>query len=468
MEETVNKVLIDYSNFLTHKVTTFKKNSNICAIISYVFEIDDSEVFDKSITYLDNSNTSFFFQNNLEEYRFCAFNSILSINENGKERYAKIEKRLKSNFPFVSSNLENYADENFPLFVGSMKFTVEHSDDVWKNFNDSDWFIPEFVVYEKESKVRVIYNCYYDSTFSSTVNQKKLRSYLMKLIEANGPSEYKLPQIRVINGNSPKEKKKWTHDINYIKDLISDNEIDKLVLSRKIEIVLAEKPTSFQIIKSLIEKQKNSFLFLFKNGSETFFGASPELLFTIKNKTLFTEALAGTAPISDNIEENKNLESILLSSEKEINEHKTVVDHIESVLNNFCSEVELSNDVGVKKFNTIQHIWTPIIGKLQSNYSIFQIVEKLFPTPAVCGAPKESALNYIKKIEEHKRGLYSGIVGWFNLNYNCEFSVAIRSGVISDKKLYAFAGCGIVEASKPETEFAETNLKFNTLLSLFK
>ncbi|HRI48128.1 MAG TPA: chorismate-binding protein, partial [Ignavibacteriaceae bacterium] len=185
-------------------------------------------------------------------------------------------------------------------------------------------------------------------------------------------------------------------------------------------------------------------------------------------KTLFTEALAGTAPISDNIEENKNLESILLSSEKEINEHKTVVEHIESVLNNFCSEVVLSNDVGVKKFNTIQHIWTPITGKLQSNYSIFQIVEKLFPTPAVCGAPKESALTYIKKIEEHKRGLYSGIVGWFNLNYNCEFSVAIRSGVISDKKLYAFAGCGIVEASKPETEFAETNLKFNTLLSLFK
>ncbi|MDP3830263.1 MAG: chorismate-binding protein, partial [Ignavibacteriaceae bacterium] len=78
-----------------------------------------------------------------------------------------------------------------------------------------------------------------------------------------------------------------------------------------------------------------------------------------------------------------------------------------------------------------------------------------------------AAQTIIKKIEEHRRGLYSGIIGWFNLNNSCDFAVAIRSGVINEKKLTAFAGCGIVDASKHETEFEETNLKFNTLLSIF-
>lgn len=467
MEELINKVVSGYSDFLTAKVSTFKKNQNISSILSYVFEFPIDSVFSKAIYLLDGIEKSFFFKNNSDNYQLCAFNSIVSIKENGKERFARIEKRLKSNFPFISSNIENYSNHNFPLFVGGMKFTVEHSDDVWSQFEDSVWHIPELLIYFNNQKVYMIFNALYDVSFSPSTHQKKLRFYLNQLVNIELPTEYKLPKVRIINGNTPKEKKKWSQQVNEIKDLINDNEAVKVVLSRRIEIVLVEKPTVYQLINSLIEKHNESLIYLFKQSNQIFFGASPEMLFSIKDKTIYTEALAGSAPRSSETSIDSNFEVELLTSEKEKNEHSTVVDFITTVLKEFCTELKFDPELKVKKLKTIQHIWTPIEGSLKSNTSVFSLLEKFFPTPAVCGTPKEAAHVIIKKIEEHHRGLYSGIIGWFNLNNSCDFAVAIRSGVVNEKKLTAFAGCGIVDASKPETEFEETNLKFNTLLSIF-
>jgi menaquinone-specific isochorismate synthase len=467
MEELINKVIVGYSDFLTAKVSTFKKNQSINSILSYVFEFPIDSIFSKSIYHLESVDKTFFFKNKRANYQFCSFGSILSIIENGKERFARIEKKLKSNFPFISSNLENFNDHNFPLFVGGMKFTVEHSDEVWNKFEDSTWHIPELIIYDSNDKIKLIFNAFYDSSFSPSIQQKKLRSYLNQLIDIKLPTEHKLAKIRVINGNTPKDKKKWSQQVNEIKDFIQNNEITKVVLSRKIEIILTDKPTSYQLINSLNEKHQESLIFLFKQSNQIFFGASPEILFSIKDKTIFTEALAGSAPRSTDDNIDSNFEIDLLSSTKEINEHTAVVDFITSVLSDFCSELKFDKELKVKKLNTIQHIWTPIEGSLNNNKSMFLLLEKFFPTPAVCGTPKESAQSIIKRIEEHNRGLYSGVIGWFNLNNSCDFAVAIRSGVVNEKKLTAFAGCGIVEASNPDTEFDETNLKFNTLLSIF-
>jgi menaquinone-specific isochorismate synthase len=85
----------------------------------------------------------------------------------------------------------------------------------------------------------------------------------------------------------------------------------------------------------------------------------------------------------------------------------------------------------------------------------------------VCGIPKEKSLQLIREIEEFDRGLFSGLIGWFNCKGDGEFSVSIRSALIKDKQIYAYAGCGIVEGSKPAEEFQETILKLKPILSLF-
>jgi len=99
---------------------------------------------------------------------------------------------------------------------------------------------------------------------------------------------------------------------------------------------------------------------------------------------------------------------------------------------------------------------------------MLHLLKELFPTPAVCGLPKETASHLIKKMESYRRGLYSGIIGWFNFNDEGEFAVAIRSALSTNNKLHAFAGCGIVEDSDPESEYKETELKLKTIMSLFK
>ncbi|MGE5438824.1 MAG: chorismate-binding protein, partial [Bacteroidota bacterium] len=98
---------------------------------------------------------------------------------------------------------------------------------------------------------------------------------------------------------------------------------------------------------------------------------------------------------------------------------------------------------------------------------IFAIMEGLHPTPAVCGVPQADAMNVIKKMEDYHRGMYAGIVGWFNFKKEGEFAVAIRSALLKGRKLYAFAGGGIVEGSDPAAEYKETELKLKPILALF-
>ena len=138
-----------------------------------------------------------------------------------------------------------------------------------------------------------------------------------------------------------------------------------------------------------------------------------------------------------------------------------------SVIDNFGENITLSERPSVKRLKNIQHLLTKIAGDLKPDTSAMNILRELHPTPAVCGFPKDAALNLIKKIENQRRGLYSGIIGWFNLNNEGEFAVAIRSAVTYGNKLVAFAGSGIVEGSEPDAEFEETEMKLKPILSLF-
>ena len=121
----------------------------------------------------------------------------------------------------------------------------------------------------------------------------------------------------------------------------------------------------------------------------------------------------------------------------------------------------------VKKLPNIQHLQTSVTGILKSKDDIFKIVSSLFPTPAVCGIPKDQSLKMIEKTEAFDRGLFSGIIGWFNADNYGEFFVTIRSALVKGNKLYAYAGCGIVDGSDAKEEFEETQLKLKPILSLF-
>jgi len=152
---------------------------------------------------------------------------------------------------------------------------------------------------------------------------------------------------------------------------------------------------------------------------------------------------------------------------KNIKEHQCVINFIEDAIAEYATKITSDKNPQIKELSNVHHLYTKIRAKLNSKTDTFRLLESLYPTPAVCGLPKLKAMNAINEIESFDRGLYSGLIGWFDLSLNCEFAVAIRSALYKNGKLYLYAGAGIVKESDPEEEYSETELKFKTILNLF-
>jgi menaquinone-specific isochorismate synthase len=217
----------------------------------------------------------------------------------------------------------------------------------------------------------------------------------------------------------------------------------------------------------LNQKYPTCINFLIKSGGSIFFGSTPELLAQFSDNQFFTEALAGSIKRGDNLNDDKRYENELFQSKKNKVEHDAVTNYIISSLKDFLEDIDINSKPVIKKLPNIQHLQTAIKGTLKPDKNIFEIISALFPTPAVCGIPQDKSLQLIREAEDFDRGLYSGLIGWFNCKGYGEFSVAIRSSLINNNQMYLYAGCGIVEDSDPTEEFEESKLKLRSILSLF-
>jgi isochorismate synthase EntC len=117
------------------------------------------------------------------------------------------------------------------------------------------------------------------------------------------------------------------------------------------------------------------------------------------------------------------------------------------------------------KLPSVQHLYTPLLGRVADGGSILDLVEQLHPTPSVGGYPREAALELIREAEQLDRGWYAGPVGWLDERGEGEFAVALRSALVHGSAASLFAGCGIVADSDPEAEYAESRLKLKAVLS---
>jgi menaquinone-specific isochorismate synthase len=270
-----------------------------------------------------------------------------------------------------------------------------------------------------------------------------------------------------VKGNTPKEKKKWIATVKEAVNTLENDELSKVVLSRNIEIKLSNDLNLNYALKKLRVLNPESSIFAYHSGKSTFFGASPERLAKFEDYKIEIDAIAGSISRGKTEEQDKKLEADLLNSSKDIAEHKFVLDYILKSISKIVESVEYDPVPGIKKLHNIQHLCVPVTAKLNQEASIFDILDIIYPTPAICGTPKEKAVAQIKKLEDYKRGMYSGFVGWLNFSGEGEFAVALRSAVLKGEKLTAFAGCGIVADSNAEKEYEESELKLKTILSLF-
>lgn len=442
---------------------TIKENT-LLSIVKPIDKINFRSLLNK----VQKGNDIFFFSERASEaITILGISSMFDITIYGADRVSKTAETINN----VERNfINNWNDYNLslPLFVGGMKFAVNESDELWNEFSDSDWFIPKFLFIGLKNKFYLAYNFSGKSFHDRRCEEELKRAYNLSALVDESIKPEKINGIISTNKDSIEEKINWNEKVKLALRKIEAGEVQKIVLSRQIEFELEKSGNISRIVEKLAERYPQCYIFAYGKNGSIFFGASPEKLAKISNGWAEADALAGSISRSDDPIEDDNLAQALLSSEKNLEEQQVVVSFIVDSFSKFCDEIIYEDKPIIRKLPNIQHLWTPIKAKLNTPKSIFAILEEIHPTPAICGVPWTSALYSIKEMENHSRGLFSGMVGWFNFNMEGEFAVAIRSALMKDRLVYAFAGCGIVKGSDPDSEFEESELKLKPILSLFE
>ncbi len=243
-------------------------------------------------------------------------------------------------------------------------------------------------------------------------------------------------------------------------ELINTGNLDKLVLATR-QLLLLRKPLDpLKLLIRLRVQQANSCRFLWqKNKDESFFGASPERLISLKQNHLLIDALAGTAKKDDDGKE-------LLSSSKDLREHHFVVNSIVEQLLRKGINSSYQSQPRLMTQGHLIHLHTLIQAYVEDKLPL-ALVEALHPTPAVAGLPLNKSLSWLRVLEPFERQTYASPIGWIDKNQNSEFRVAIRYGNMTRNRLQLFAGAGLVKGSTVEGEIQEVALKFEVLRNQF-
>ncbi len=455
-----------FFNELNKNNTNDSKKKNL---FSFAYQIETIN-FELLISNLQQSSITFFYwQKPDENQTIIAIDSLLQFEEYGEKRTELSQKQIEKWKNDYFSNLNQFDLDCIPLFLGGMKFSPEgySQNGIWSNYADSDWFIPKNLLVRRDGNYYFIFNGIYQTGSESSITEEfeKNKLILNALISNKSISENEF--VEFSNLHDENERSEWINKVNAALKEISIGDYSKIVLSRRVELSLSGQSNLFGKLKILAEDYPKCYIFAYRKDDSIFFGASPEKLAKIKNGWVEADALAGSTQRGKSEDEDKRLADELLLSKKNLSEQNAVVDFITNSFSGFSDEIVYEEKPIIRKLSNIQHLWTPIKAKLKEGHTIFSILKEIHPTPAICGVPWSGALDFIKSTEGYQRGLYAGIVGWFNFDEEGEFAVSIRSGLLKENKLYAFAGCGIVEGSDPQAEFEETELKLKPILSLF-
>ena len=242
----------------------------------------------------------------------------------------------------------------------------------------------------------------------------------------------------------------------------SNGRLEKVVLAREV-LVEADEPFDRAVV---LARLRAAYPGCFVTSVDGLVGASPELLVGRSGDVVRAQPMAGTAPRGGDPASDARLAASLLASPTYRHEHQVTIDDVHDTLLAWCSYVDFEPEPSVVAVANVQHLATLVEGRLSRPApSVLELVRALHPTPAVNGRPEEPATRWIVEHEGFDRGRYGGTVGWVDGNGNGQWAVSIRCAEVDGRRARVFAGNGIVGDSDPDTELAETQAKFQALLS---
>jgi isochorismate synthase len=246
------------------------------------------------------------------------------------------------------------------------------------------------------------------------------------------------------------------------RDAVRSGRLTKVVLARDV-VVEAEHPIDRHAVLTRLRASFGSSHLYAVDG---FIGASPELLVARHGDVVRAHPLAGTTPRTGDPTVDARLAAQLIASTKDQIEHRVTIEMVRDTLLPWCSYVDWEAEPSIVTVANVQHLGTAVEGRLSKpEPSVLELVAALQPTPALGGYPRAEALAMIAALEPFDRGPYGGPVGWVDGRGDGQWAVGIRGAQIDGRRARLLAGVGVVAGSDPDAELAETQAKFQAMLS---
>lgn len=251
------------------------------------------------------------------------------------------------------------------------------------------------------------------------------------------------------------DKEQFCSMVENAKQHIREGDIFQIVLSNRLSAPF--EGSLFHTYRVLRTINPSPYMFYFSGTDVEVAGASPETLVKLENGVLHTFPLAGTRPRGKTDAEDKTMEAELLADEKELAEHNMLVDLGRNDLGKISKfgTVQVEKLHSIERFSHVMHIGSTVRGQIREDRDALDAIEAVLPAGTLSGAPKIRACQLIGELENNKRGIYGGAIGYIDFTGNMDACIAIRIAYKKNGKVFVRSGAGIVADSVPEKEFEE-------------
>jgi len=445
----------------------------------------------EAVSILKNVSTHCFMLESVAEnekwgrYTFLGFDPKMQITASGNDLVIG-DVKMKSDDPSVQIRqiLSRYKSPRFdylPPFTGGLtgyfsydflaysEKALRIDTDDSEHFKDVDLMLFDKVIAfdNFRQKIILIVNMSLEDP-ETGYNKAKLELKQLADLLRNGERK-KEPAGRLTTEVEPMfSKEQYCDMVEKAKRHIFEGDIFQIVLSNRLSAGF--EGSLFNTYRVLRTINPSPYMFYFSGTDVEIAGASPETLVKLENGVLHTFPLAGTRPRGKTEAEDKALEAGLLADEKELAEHNMLVDLGRNDLGKISrfGSVKVEKLHSIERYSHVMHIGSTVRGEIREGFDSLDAVSAVLPAGTLSGAPKIRACQLIAELENNKRGIYGGAIGYIDFTGNLDTCIAIRIAYKKNGKVFVRSGAGIVADSVPEKEYQECINKAAAVVNALK
>lgn len=325
-----------------------------------------------------------------------------------------------------------------------------------EGFNDVDLMLFDKVIAfdNEKQKMIIIVNAKTDNISENYATALEEIDGIIELVRNGEEEKVESPKLKS-EFRSLFDKEQFCSMVNSAKKYIYEGDIFQVVLSNRLEADFeGSLLDTYRVLRTI---NPSPYMFYFSGDEIEVAGASPETLVKLEDGVLHTFPLAGTRPRGTTAKEDKDFERGLLTDEKERAEHNMLVDLGRNDLGRISKfgTVKVEKYMSVERYSHVMHIGSTVRGEIRDDKCALDAVDAVLPAGTLSGAPKIRACEIISELENNKRGIYGGAVGYIDFTGNLDTCIAIRIAYKKNGKVFVRSGAGIVADSIPENEFQE-------------